>query len=211
MIAQPDSPPVIGVLLAAGRGRRFAASLADEADPGIDRNKLLARLPDDIPVAVASAGKLLAVLPRVLAVVRTGGDELATALRLAGCDIVVCEQADLGMGASLAWGARALLAQDAVPRFDSCVVALADMPWLSLATLDALLLQLAHHPVAAPSFQGIRGHPVGFQRALWPELAALTGDHGAQDILRRHGVATWECGDAAILRDVDTVQDLHRG
>jgi molybdenum cofactor cytidylyltransferase len=211
MMARPDPPPVIGLLLAAGRGRRFAASLAGGANEGVDRNKLLARLPDDIPVAAASAQKLLAVVPKVLAVVRTDGDALASALRQAGCDIVVCEQADLGMGASLACGARALLAQAAVPGFDSCIVALADMPWLSLATLDALLAQLARHAIVAPSFQGIRGHPVGFQRALWPELAALAGDRGAQDILKRHGVATWECGDAAILRDVDTVQDLRRG
>lgn len=51
----------VGILLAAGRGRRF--------DPSGERNKLLQALPGGEPVVVASAHALLAVLPRVIAVV----------------------------------------------------------------------------------------------------------------------------------------------
>lgn len=50
----------VGILLAAGRGRRF--------DPSGTRNKLLQPLPNGEPVAVASARALLAVLPKVIAV-----------------------------------------------------------------------------------------------------------------------------------------------
>ncbi|MGD7193671.1 NTP transferase domain-containing protein, partial [Ralstonia pseudosolanacearum] len=53
--------PVVGVLLAAGRGSRF--------DPDGTVNKLLAALPDGTPVAVQAARHLRAVLDDVVAVV----------------------------------------------------------------------------------------------------------------------------------------------
>ncbi|MEO5933409.1 MAG: NTP transferase domain-containing protein, partial [Duganella sp.] len=84
-----------GILLAAGRGKRF--------DPSGVQNKLLQTLGDgagDVVVA-ASARNMLAVLPRVLAVVRPGDDKVAALLGSLGCEVRVCADADLGMGESL--------------------------------------------------------------------------------------------------------------
>ena len=87
-----------GILLAAGRGRRF--------DPDGVRNKLLQTLPDGEPVVVASARRLLACLPRVVAVVAPDDGGVAELLRGLGCDVTVCLDADSDMGASLVHAVR---------------------------------------------------------------------------------------------------------
>ena len=85
----------VGILLAAGRGRRFDASGKND--------KLLAVLPSGVPVAVAAALTMRAALNRVVAVVRPEAAELALALSNAGCEVIVCPHADQGMGGVLAF------------------------------------------------------------------------------------------------------------
>ena len=75
------STTVTGILLAAGRGRRF--------DPEGLRNKLLQPLAGE-PVVVHSARHLLAALPRVVAVVREDDDATAGLLSALGCAVTRC-------------------------------------------------------------------------------------------------------------------------
>ena len=82
VLSQSDLP--IGILLAAGFGRRF--------DPAGARNKLLEKLPDGRTVAWRSARTLAAALPGSIAVVRPGNPELSEELRRGGCKVV--ESAD---------------------------------------------------------------------------------------------------------------------
>jgi molybdenum cofactor cytidylyltransferase len=196
----PNSPAPIGILLAAGLGSRFAA-----ADPAAG-SKLLALLPDGRPVALAAAQNLLGATTKVLAVVRPDNEAVATLLRDAGCEVLVSEAAERGMGASIAAAAEHLLkdAHGAV----SYLVALADMPWILPDTLDRLAALSHVHAVTAPVYQGQRGHPVGFAAALLPELASLDGDTGARAVVARHSVHIMECDDPGVLRDVDTAADL---
>jgi len=106
----------VGILLAAGKGVRF--------DPSGTQNKLMQTMPSGDAVAVASARVLLSVVPLVMAVVRPGADSLAAALREVGCRVVVCPNADQGMGASLVF----VLSQ--VRDASGWVIALADMPYV---------------------------------------------------------------------------------
>lgn len=199
----PNSPITIGILLAAGLGSRFAA-----ADPAAG-SKLLARLPDGRPVALASAQNLRRATSRVLAVVRPGNDELATLLHDAGCEVLISMEAARGMGASIAAAATHLLKQTSdTDSASACLVALADMPWILPHTLNEVAVLAPWHAVTAPAYQGRRGHPVGFSSALLPELAALEGDSGARAIVARHPVHVMECNDPGVIRDVDTPDDL---
>ncbi|SAI50700.1 molybdenum hydroxylase accessory protein%2C YgfJ family [Bordetella ansorpii] len=207
----------VGILLAGGFGRRYAAQA-----PGVD--KLLARLPDGRPVAVAAAQALLAVLPCVYAVVRPESAELARLLASEGCRVLPDEAARQGMGASLAAAASALMREYPLapspqagavssdpPGPDRCLVALADMPWVRPGTLLHLALNSRGHLIAAPEFQARRGHPVVFAAALWPELARLSGDTGARELLGLHGVERLAVDDPGILADVDLPTDLRPG
>ncbi len=186
----------VGILLAAGRGRRF--------DPSGVRDKLLQRLPDGELVVAASARRLLAVLPRVIAVVPPADRGVADALRVLGCEVTICPEADSGMGASLAHAVAASL-----PAAQAWVIGLGDMPFVESSTVRALCDALAGGAaIAAPCFEGRRGNPVGFSAVHLPALLALTGDEGARRIVRGSSVVEVDVADPGIFRDIDSAADL---
>jgi molybdenum cofactor cytidylyltransferase len=190
--------PPVGILLAAGRGSRF--------DPTGAHNKLLARLPDGGLVVAASARNLLAVLPRVIAVVSSQGDEVADVLRSLGCEVTVCADAGQGMATSLVHAVRYSL-----PAARSWIVALGDMPFVQAATIRALCDALAAGAaIAAPVSGGRRGNPVGFSEQYLPDLLALEGDQGARAILMAHPVTQVSVDDPGIFDDIDRPLDLSR-
>ena len=189
-----------GILLAAGSSKRFGS------------NKLLQALPAGAPeagtpIGLAAAKHLLDALPESIAVVRPRAQKLGKLLRDAGCNTVVCKNAGEGMGTSLAAGVRA--ASEA----DGWVVALADMPFLRPETIRAIAKALSEGAaIAAPSYRGQRGHPVGFARRFLEELSSLHGDSGARTLLDQHPdwVTAHEVEDPGVLRDIDKPSDLPR-
>ena len=189
----------VGILLAAGRGRRF--------DPAGQRNKLLQPL-DGEPVVVASARKLLAAVPRVVAVVPPVDGGVGERLAALGCDVTVCPDADSGMAASLTHAIRHSL--PANPQ--AWLVALGDMPWVDPATLRRLADALAAGAgIAAPVLDGRRGNPVGFGAVHLDALLALSGDAGARRLLQTFPVTEVPVDDPGIFRDIDLPGDLTGG
>ncbi len=185
--------PIVGVLLAAGQGRRFGS------------DKLLHPLDEGIPMAVLAARRLKAACPACIAVLRPEQTLLAGLLAEEGLQPVWCTEARDGMGHSLAAGVAAS------PDAGGWLVALGDMPFIQPHTLRQVLAALeAGAPLAAPWLNGQRGHPVGFAACWRAELLALAGDAGARDILGRHAqaIARIETTDGGVLRDVDTPGDL---
>jgi molybdenum cofactor cytidylyltransferase len=91
------------------------------------------------------------------------------------------------------------------------LVFLGDMPSIPIPVLAPLAQALAGGaPAAVPVFHGRRGHPAALSAALFPDLLALSGDHGARLLLERLGRAVVEipAPDAGVLVDVDTPADL---
>jgi molybdenum cofactor cytidylyltransferase len=191
--------PVVGILLAAGRGRRF--------DPLGQRNKLLQALPEagGEPVVAASARKLLAVLDTVIAVVPPDDGGVGALLSSIGCELTVCPDADSGMAASLVHAIR-----HSLPHAPAAwLVALGDMPHVAPATLRLLTEALAAGaPIAAPVMGARRGNPVGFGRVHLPALLALEGEQGARSLLQSCPVTAVPVDDPGIFRDIDTPADL---
>ncbi len=184
---------IIGILLAAGTGRRFGG------------DKLSQALPEGECVAVRACRNLAAEVDRVVAVVRPDCEVLAARLQAEGAEVAVCMDAEQGMGVSLAF------AISLCPKADGWVIALADMPWIAPASIRAVADSLrAGAMIAAPSWQGQRGHPVGFSQGLAAELLALSGDAGAKAVIQRHHqqLSLLACDDPGILRDIDKPEDL---
>jgi molybdenum cofactor cytidylyltransferase len=195
--ATPVAP--LGILLAAGRGRRF--------DPVGRRNKLLQPLADAEPVVAASARKLLAAVPRVVAVVAPDDGGVAGRLAALGCEVTVCPDADSGMAASLTHAIRHSL--DLAPGPQAWLVALGDMPFVEVATLRALADALAAGAgIAAPVMDGRRGNPVGFGAIHRDALLALRGDEGARRLVQTGPVTEVPVDDPGIFRDIDLPADL---
>jgi molybdenum cofactor cytidylyltransferase len=184
---------IVGLLLAAGSATRFGS------------DKLSHRLPHGVPIAVQAARHLRAEVTRILAVLKPGTGELAVQLKSEGCEIVVCENAAEGMGASLACAARA------AGKADGYLVALADMPFVRRTSIAAVRDALASGaPLAAPFFRARRGHPVGISGIFFDQLLASKGDEGAKSILthNQNRLVKIPVGDPGVIRDIDTPEDL---
>ena len=189
---------MIGILLAAGFSRRFGAE-----------DKLLHALPDSTPIALAAAQHLIAAMPVSIAVVRPENVLLAGLLRGAGLHIVFCAEDKPLMADSLAAAIRysAKFAQ----ADHGVVIALADMPYIKPATISAVAQEIMQGAaIAMPTFNGQRGHPVGFSAEFRHALTQVTGDEGARAIVKQHAqrVKLISCDDAGILADIDTPADL---
>jgi molybdenum cofactor cytidylyltransferase len=186
---------IVGLLLAAGSGRRFGG------------DKLLYRLPDGRPMAVAAAAGLLPACERLIAVVRPAHEALASKLADMGCHIVHAPAGDQGMGVSLAAGVRATA--DA----GGWIVALADMPFIDSRSHLAVLSRLrAGASLAATQYAGRRGHPVGFAKQWFSQLVAMTGDQGGKAILETHPEHVVLCpvDDCGVVWDIDQPTDFSK-
>ena len=141
----------------------------------------------------------------MVAVVRPDSPELVSSLKSEGCEVVVCENAAEGMGASLACAARE------AGEADGYLVALGDMPFVRRTTIAAVRDALAAGaPLAAPYFRARRGHPVGLSKKFLSDLLGLQGDAGAKELLSRNASAMVKIpvGDPGTIRDIDTPDDL---
>ena len=166
-------------------------------------------------VAARACHALAAGCDQVIAVVRPDSpDALTQILQQQGAQVVVCADADLGMGHSLAAAAHAVLVlHDPV---DAVMVMPADMPWMTAETVQSLRLFWSEMPaaerpacIAQPALpDGTPGHPVLFGRDHLSTLCGLSGDAGARALLRRHPPATLVLNDPGILQDIDVPSDL---
>ncbi|HZI05073.1 MAG TPA: nucleotidyltransferase family protein [Archangium sp.] len=112
----------------------------------------------------------------------------------------------LGMGRSLRVGVRAL------PEVEAVLVLLCDQLRVDAAHLRALVDTFARtrSPVVASGYEGARGVPALFSRALLPELEALEADQGARKVIVRDPSRVVEVPLPGGGEDVDTAADLSR-
>ena len=186
-----------GILLAAGRGRRF--------DPSGLQNKLMQTLPDGEQLVLRSARALAQALPDTLVVLRADADNLNALLDQAGLISTRCPDAAAGMGHSLAHAIR--LRAEAI----GWIVALADMPQVQSATIAALDAAIrAGADIAVPVYRNVRGNPVGFSRLHQQALLRSHGDRGARDLLHKFPVTEVAVDDPGIFFDVDLPDDLEK-
>lgn len=186
-------PEIVGLLLAAGSATRFGS------------DKLLHRLPHGVPIAVQAARHFRKEISRIVTVVRPGAAEVARLLAAERCEIVICQNADEGMGASLACAARA------AGEASGYLVALADMPFVRPTSIAAVRAALeSGAALAAPYWRARRGHPVGISARFHKDLLALRGDEGAKQLLAAHDaeIVKVPVGDPGVIRDIDTPEDL---
>lgn len=200
MSNQPSRPAA--VVLAAGASSRFG------------RDKLAEKTKIDgitAPLIVHALRPWLEVFDHVVLVLRPEGEELRRLLTAeygaARFHFVMCRNAAQGMSASLASGIKAS------KRAGGWVVGLADMPSIPTYAIRAVRnVMVGGTPLAAPFFNGQRGHPVGFGQDYYEELVDLSGDQGARSLLQRDAERIYriEIPDQGILLDVDKPADLER-
>ena len=160
--------PLGMIMLAAGRSRRFG-----------DEDKRTVQLSNGRSVLESTLESVRGTVESTLVVLRPDDLNLIDLLDAReDVSVVICQDADLGMGHSLAAGAR----QAIRGRFRGAFVMLADMPYVAPETLSALIrkfdatVESEGPAIIQPEHEGKPGHPVLFDRAYFEELTELTGD-----------------------------------
>ena len=147
----------------------------------------------------------LAHLQSVYVVLRPN-DSVRTVLPQEIC-VIEAPDAHLGMGHSLAAAAKQLTA------FEWFLVGLADMPWISPDTIARVKEHISklENAIVRPSYGGRSGHPVAFTANFLDQLKTLSGDVGARAVVDRNRakLIDLDVDDKAILRDIDTPQQIH--
>ena len=171
------------LVLAAGASERFGS---DKRKYRVDGRPLLQRTVEQVHQAGLACRVCL----------RPGDGDIPLLLGIPGIEFIECASAAQGMGSTLAEGVRAC------PDWEGLLVVLGDMAWVRPDTLLGVFTALTADTLVQPVCNGKPGHPVGFGKRFFPELAALSGDRGGRALLQRH---------AGLLREV-TVDDpgIHR-
>lgn len=181
---------ILGVLLAAGEGRRFAGPV----------HKLLAPLRDTTVVGLSS--RTLADAGFDGAIVITGAADLSSHLN--GLAEVHNGDWQTGQRSSVV---RAIeWARD--NGYDAVVIGLADQPfvgvdaWRAVAECDS--------PVAVASYDGRRGNPVKLDASVWNDFLDMESDpdQGARAFIDLHPELVTQVACKGTSADIDTEGDL---
>ena len=181
------------VIMASGLSRRFGA------------NKLLADFCGQPMLCRAFAAT---AAPSISArIVVTRSEEVQALCRAQGVPVLLHSLP--GRNDTVRLGLSALLEQ--LPELSGCMFLPGDQPLLRRESVGSLVDFYREHPehIAALGHGGVRGNPCLFPARLFPELLALQGDHGGNQVIRRHeeDLLLWEVP-APELTDVDTPQVL---
>lgn len=197
-----DEAQVVGLLLAAGGGRRLGgrpkALLTHRGRPLVEH-----------AVRMLREGGCAAVH----VVLGAAADEVRARARLEGCVVVNNPEWAEGMGSSLRVGLASLASLDATAA-RAALVSLVDQPGIGAEAIGRVRAAYrSPASLAAAAYDGRRGHPVLFGADRWePVAASAHGDRGARAYLAEHEreITLVECADVAEPYDIDTEADLGR-
>jgi len=190
------SGPVAGILLAAGTSSRMGS------------NKMLFELNGESVLRGAARRALAGGLSPLVVVLGHEAEKAAQELDGLPCRTVVNPNFELGINSSLKTGVSALPAE---PR--AAVVMLADMPFVTAEMIAGLVTRYraTEAPLVISDFAGVNAPPMLYDRSLFDELLAMTGEGCGRQVVKRHReeaeVLPWP---AAALADLDVPEDYER-
>jgi molybdenum cofactor cytidylyltransferase len=131
---------------------------------------------------------------------------IRASIDLSGVSIVINEDYREGQLSSLIAGLRSL-----PPEAEAVLVCLVDSPFIT-AEIVKQVVEGFHEtgkPIVVPAFEGRRGHPTLFARAVFEALLTAPAQEGARYVLRSHEDKVFEMDvpEPAILARIDTPED----
>jgi len=190
-------PHLEGILLAAGESRRMGYP------------KPLLKVGDETFVAHLAA-VMLTVVGRLTIVVGAHADRVRPAIpNDSRIQVVDNPNWSRGQLTSIRAGLRAL-----PPDASAAMIHLTDHPTVKAETFAAVAdaYRQSGKPIAIARHGGRRGHPVLFDRALFPELLEAPEDQGARVVVNADAsrIVYVDVVDPGILLDLDTPEELSR-
>ncbi len=187
----------VGVVLAAGEGRRFGPRL-----------KVLQPYQGEPLVRRAARALLAAGLRRVGVVVGYRAERVVPAL--AGLPVAVLYNPAWFWG--MAWSVRTAVRAAQGWRAQGLLITLADMPLVDEAAIRAVLQAacLSPEPIIALEVASRWVPPVAYRPCVWPALLRLRGDVGGRALFGAFPVRRVPWPDPRVAWDIDTAADWQR-
>lgn len=176
------------LILAAGASRRF----------GSDKRQAI--LPTGRTL-LQQAFHLVAATGLRCSIVSRPGDAVSENFP----SVIYVPDADLGMGSTIAGAIRQLEGDT-----DAVVILPSDLPLLRSDTVARVAATVERTGIVRPRCGDHLGHPVAFGAEFFPALRELSGEAGAQSVVRRNAdsLAVIEVNDPGIYCDIDTPEAL---
>jgi molybdenum cofactor cytidylyltransferase len=190
------STPVAGILLAAGTSSRMG------------NNKLLFELNGESVLRGAARRALAGGLSPLFVVLGHQEEEARRELDGLPCRIVVNPSYEQGINSSLKAGVAALPADT-----QAAMVMLADMPFVTAEMIAGLIdrYRSSEAPLVISDYEGVNAPPMLYDRVLFGELQAMTGEGCGRQVVKQHRheaeVLPWP---ATALADLDVPEDYER-
>ncbi|MDV7341262.1 nucleotidyltransferase family protein [Terasakiella sp. A23] len=177
------------IMLAAGRGSRFGGK------------KQLARIDGQAMVA-RSLGEVQPLFPNDTYVVLGAYEDQVRSVLPAACRVLHHQNWADGLGASLAFGMKAL------EGYDGVLVTLADQVALKQADFERMIDPFDGTSIVSAHYKDKHAVPTLFPASFFDQLKGLSGDRGAQKLLKENldRIVSVKMACAAI--DIDTQDDL---
>ena len=184
------------IILAAGFSKRFG-----------NTDKLLAKIENSSILATTLSVYEPNLFERRILVVNSDNGEIAAIGRNAGFEITKNDDADSGIGTSIAKGVEECTNSPGV------MIGLGDMPFLKQEIISLLIHDFnrsERRNIIAPYFGNQRGHPVVFPNRCFSALKTLDNDNGGASVIEKFDQLLRpllvEC--AGVIDDVDGPEDL---
>jgi molybdenum cofactor cytidylyltransferase len=144
-------------------------------------------------------------IDEVVVILGARADEIREQIQFGKARTVLNPDYANGMSTSIQAGLRAIDAEAAM-------IVLADQPFVTSRTLDALIDEYRRVKPSAvvPTFNGIRGNPVIVDRSLFAEMMTIKGDIGFRSIFGDHPVHLLPVYDQGVVQDIDTIEDYEQ-
>jgi molybdenum cofactor cytidylyltransferase len=184
---------VVGVVLAAGHGARFAA--ADAGAPP----KMLAPI-DNVPMVRCAVESLLrGGVPFCIVVVAASGEKaIGRALEGLPVRLVINPTPARGMFSSVQCGMAS------ARQSELCLLLPGDMPFVAPSTVADVIAEARRTgATVAPSLDGHCGHPVACSSSLRARIATVPVDSRLDHLMEDEVVVTVVVTDPGVRRDVD--------
>lgn len=188
--------PVAGILLAAGTSSRMGS------------NKLLLELDGESVLRGAVRRALAGGLSPLTVILGHEPDEARREIEDLACRWALNPLYEQGVNTSLKHGVRAV-----PPEARAAMVLLADMPFVSPEMIAAMIARYraSAAPLVVSDYEGVNAPPMLYDRSLFPELLAMTGEGCGRKVVKSHRaeaeVLSWP---AAALADLDVPEDYER-
>ena len=186
------------IVLAAGSSRRMGKP---KALLRIGQKTFLQHIVD----ILRSAG-----LPDTAVVLGAAAEQVQQTLNWFDGKVVTNSRWEEGQLSSLVLGISSM----DVEALEGALVWPVDHPLISSHLIGTLIeaFHKSNKKIVAPTFHGIRGHPVIFSRSLFGELRSSPGTIGARAVVHNHPLEIFEVPteEEGIIINIDTPQDYDR-